>query len=119
MPPVTPGAGPSAARRSADPAGAMNRILLLLLLLLAGLQYALWFGQGGILEVHRLQQDILSQRAINTGLARRNRALAAEVADLKQGMAAVEERARTELGMVRPGETFYQVIEPGAPGGGR
>jgi cell division protein FtsB len=100
-------------------------VLVLLLALLGWLQYRLWFGGGGEREVAQLQAQVASQRHDNAGLQQRNDALAAEVEDLKSGEAAVEERARNELGMIRPGETFYRVIEPeqgtaadpGAPAG--
>lgn len=87
-------------------------VLVLLLALLAWLQYRLWFGGGGEREVVQLQAQVARQRHDNTGLQQRNDALAAEVEDLKSGEAAVEERARNELGMIKPGETFYRVIEP-------
>ena len=92
------------------------RVLLLALLLLLGLlQYRLWFGSGGQHEVEALHAQVAQQQAENLKLRQRNEALAAEVQDLKSGEAAVEERARSELGMVKPGETFYRVVE----GGGR
>lgn len=89
-------------------------VLLLLLVLLAWLQYRLWFGNGGEREVAQLRAQVQQQKRDNTGLQQRNDALAAEVEDLKSGEAAVEERARNELGMIKPGETFYRVIEPQA-----
>ncbi len=85
---------------------------LLLLVLLVALQVRLHVGSGGLQEVERLQQALEAQRVENEELRRRNAALAAEVEDLKSGDAAVEERARSELGMVRQDETFYRVIEP-------
>jgi cell division protein FtsB len=87
-------------------------LLVLLLALLAWLQYRLWFGNGGEREVAALQAQVQRQARDNTGLRERNDALAAEVQDLKSGEAAVEERARSELGMIKPGETFYRVVEP-------
>jgi len=87
-------------------------VLVLLLALLGWLQYRLWFGAGGEREVAQLRAQVERQRHDNAGLQQRNDALAAEVEDLKSGEAAVEERARNELGMIRPGETFYRVIEP-------
>ena len=87
-------------------------VLLLLLVLLGWLQYRLWFGSGGQREVEALQQQVRQQAHDNAGLTQRNEALAAEVEDLKSGEAAVEERARSELGMIKPGETFYRVVEP-------
>lgn len=89
-------------------------VLLLLLVLLGWLQYRLWFGNGGEREVAQLRAQVQQQKRDNTGLQQRNDALAAEVEDLKSGEAAVEERARNELGMIKPGETFYRVIEPQA-----
>jgi cell division protein FtsB len=74
------------------------------------LQYPLWFGSGGVFAVWQLERETAAQRAENTRLRERNAALQAEVNDLKQGSAAIEERARTELGMVKKGETFYQVV---------
>ena len=88
-------------------------LVLLLVLLLASLQYKLWFGNGGQREVDALRARVAKQEAENLGLQQRNEALKAEVEDLKSGEAAVEERARSELGMVKPGETFYRVIEDG------
>ncbi|HTL14839.1 MAG TPA: cell division protein FtsB [Thermomonas sp.] len=86
-------------------------LLVVLALLLAGLQYTLWLGNGGQREVAALRAQVAGQEAENVRLRQRNEALAAEVQDLKAGEAAVEERARSELGMVKPGETFYRVIE--------
>jgi cell division protein FtsB len=84
----------------------------LLLLVLAGLQYKLWWGEGGLREAHALQQRVGEQHTENARLQQRNDALEAEVEDLKSGEAAVEDRARSELGMIKPGETFYRVVEP-------
>ena len=91
-------------------------LLLGLALLLGWLQYRLWLGDGSWGEVTALQNQVAHQKRDNEGLQQRNDALAAEVEDLKSGEAAVEERARSELGMVKPGETFYRVVE-GAPAG--
>jgi cell division protein FtsB len=85
-----------------------------LLVLLVLLQYRLWLGEGGMREVTRLRAEIGMQRGENQQLKDRNRTLAAEVQDLKKGTTAIEERARTDLGMVGPGETFYQVVPKGA-----
>ena len=87
-------------------------LLLVLLALLGWLQYRLWFGSGGQREVEALQRQVQQQAHDNAGLKQRNEALAAEVEDLKSGEAAVEERARSELGMIKPGETFYRVVDP-------
>ena len=89
------------------------RILLLLLLVLVGLiQYPLWVGRGGWLSVWDMQQQVASQRTINDGLRARNLALIAEVEDLRSGTEASEERARAELGMMRQGELFVQILPP-------
>ena len=90
-------------------------LLALLALLLAFLQYKLWLGSGGQREGAALRAQVARQEAENLKLEQRNEALKAEVEDLKSGEAAVEERARSELGMVKPGETFYRVIEDGKP----
>ena len=88
------------------------RVLLLALVALLGiLQYRLWFGNGGRQAVEALDARVQEQSRQNEGLGQRNDALAAEVADLKSGEAAIEERARNELGMIRPGETFYRVVD--------
>ncbi|MDQ3287080.1 MAG: cell division protein FtsB [Pseudomonadota bacterium] len=88
------------------------RVLLVLLVgLLALLQLRLWTGEGGMRSVAVLEEGVQSQSRENVGLQQRNAALAAEVEDLKTGEAAVEERARSELGMILPGETFYRVVE--------
>ncbi len=84
----------------------------ILVILLALLQYRLWLADGGLIEVYQLRQQVEQQRAENERLRERNRALAAEVRDLKEGLEAVEARARSELGMVGEGETFYRVVEP-------
>ena len=86
--------------------------LLALLALLAALQAKLWLGAGGLPDSRALRDTVTAQRAENARLQQRNDALSAEVEDLKSGEAAVEERARSELGMVKPGETFYRVVEP-------
>jgi len=80
--------------------------------LLVLLQYRLWLGDGGIADVRRIGRAVEEQRRTNARLYERNQALKGEVRDLKQGLEAVEERARSELGMIREGETFYQIVEP-------
>jgi cell division protein FtsB len=80
------------------------------LLVLVGLQQRLWFGDGGLAEVADLERRIRAQTAENARLAERNRALEAEVQDLKTGLEAVEERARRDLGMIRRDETFYLLV---------
>ena len=88
--------------------------VLLLAGLFAGLQAKLWLGAGGWREAQALQETVEAQRSENARLQQRNDALSAEVEDLKSGETAVDERARSELGMVKPGETFYRVVEPNA-----
>ncbi len=91
------------------------RILILALAgMLVLLQARLWVSDGGLREVWRLTTEVERRTEENDKLAARNAALEAEVLDLKQGVAAAEERARTELGMIQSGETFYQ-IAPAAP----
>ncbi len=87
-------------------------------LLLALLQYALWFGTGGILNLVRLKREIAAQQTQNASMQTGNRALAAKVLDLRQGLASVQDLARSQLGMVKKGETFYQVIQQRGAGGG-
>lgn len=90
----------------------MYRILLLsLLVLLTALQYRIWFGDANLFELSRLKQEIIEQGANNDKLLLRNHQLEAEVNDLRKGLLAIEERARSELGMVKPNETFYQLID--------
>lgn len=89
----------------------MKALIAVLVVLLVSLQFKLWFGDGNLVEVWRLQQAIETQQIENKGLKERNVALEAEVKDLKQGIEAIEERARSELGMIKKGETFFQVIE--------
>ena len=93
---------------------AMARLLALILIaVLILLQLKLWIGAGGWREVEQLQATVATQTGENAKLQQRNAALAAEVDDLKSGEAAIEERARAELGMIKPGETFYRIVEPG------
>jgi cell division protein FtsB len=85
---------------------------IVLALALALLQYKFWFGQGNWRQVEQLRAQIQTQQTENRELLRRNKALAAEVKDLKSGVDAVEERARNEMGMIKAGETFYRVVDP-------
>ena len=79
------------------------------------LQYRLWLSEQGLREVSRLQSAVDAQTTANHEQSERNRQLAAEVTDLKGGLAALEERARSELGMVGNSETFYQVVTAATP----
>jgi cell division protein FtsB len=89
----------------------MKMIVSLLVILLLALQYKLWIGPGSLAEVWRTHQSIQAQTRENISLMERNRALDAEVSDLKQGRDAIEERARSELGMIGRDEVFYQIID--------
>jgi cell division protein FtsB len=84
-------------------AGALLTVVLLM-------QYRLWLSNDGVRELSRLSEAVDRQKAENTELEERNQQLVAEVADLKAGMTAIEERARSELGMIGRNETFYQVV---------
>jgi cell division protein FtsB len=84
---------------------------LVALLLLGGLQYRLWVGDGSLAHVTQLKQQIDEQARENEQLLERNRVLTAEVIELKQGLETVEERARHELGMVKEGETLFQLSD--------
>ena len=95
----------------------MKILITLLIVVLILLQYKLWFGEGNLVDMWRLRTAIEAQAKENQRLRERNLALEAEVKDLKQGLEAVEERARSELGMVKKGETFYQIIEDGNQSG--
>ena len=89
------------------------RLLAVILIALVGLiQYPLWLGKGGWFRVWSLQGQVAEQREINEGLRARNAALAAEVQDLQSGTGALEERARGDLGMIREGEVFVQILPP-------
>ncbi|HET8942964.1 MAG TPA: cell division protein FtsB [Rudaea sp.] len=90
----------------------LRYIALILLVLLIALEIKLWAGEGGMRDVWRLQHRLAEQKAQNQALKQRNDKLAAEVHDLKSGTGAIEERARSELGLIKPGETFYQVVPP-------
>jgi cell division protein FtsB len=92
----------------------MRLLPLVLAAMIALIQYPLWLGKGSWLRVWEVEQQIRAQREINRKLQTRNSALDAEVRDLKQGLEAVEERARSELGMIRQDEIFFQIVEPTA-----
>jgi len=90
----------------------MKWIIIVLILLFIALQMKMWAGDGSFSEVNQLSNAVDSQRLENKKIKERNDSLAAEVKDLKQGLEAVEERARSELGMIKKkNETFYQIIE--------
>ncbi len=89
----------------------MRLLIVVLVALVVALQYRLWVGAGSLADLHGLQQEIAGQRQDLDRLRMRNQELQAEVEDLRTGEAALEERARGELGMIKPGEAFIQVIE--------
>ena len=89
----------------------MKAMIATLAILFVLLQFKLWFGDGSIKDGWRLNESIDKQSIENAQLKERNQALIAEVDDLKQGLEAIEERARSELGMIKKGETFYQVVD--------
>lgn len=88
---------------------------LLLIILLIALQADLWLGKGGMREIHTLRGSVAAQKAQNAKLKQRNQKLAADVKALKHGDKAVQARARNNLGLVKPGEVFYQVVGPVPP----
>jgi len=93
----------------------MRLLLIALTLCLMLLQARLWISAEGMREVWRLQEQVFERTDENRALEARNAVLEAEVRDLKQGLAAVEERARVELGMIAPGETFFQITPQPVP----
>lgn len=93
----------------------MRALSFILVGLLLALQYPLWLGKGSWLKVWELDRSLAQQRDANARLKARNDAMDAEVRDLKQGLEAVEERARLGLGMIRQDEVFYQVVAQAAP----
>jgi cell division protein FtsB len=91
----------------------MKVLSLALIGLIALIQYPLWLGKGSWFRVWEVDQQIRSQRDKNAKLQTRNNILDAEVRDLKQGLDAIEERARSEMGMVKQDEIFFQLLAPG------
>lgn len=89
----------------------MKWLIVLFACLFLLLQYQLWVGDSSLAEVSALKKQLKQQQIENEKLDARNRALAAKVRDLKQGLDAIEEYARDELGMIKEGETFYQIIQ--------
>lgn len=96
----------------------MRILIAILLLLLVLLQFKLWFGEGGFRDVARLEQRVAEQARSNEELLQLNNELEAEVEDLRERLDAVEERARSELGLIKEDEEFYQVVPPPPDGGG-
>jgi cell division protein FtsB len=89
----------------------MRILILILVAFLVALQFRLWVGEGSLADLHGLKREIASQEEELDALRARNQELQAEVMDLREGIEALEERARRDLGMIKPGEIFIQVIE--------
>lgn len=89
----------------------MGKLTLLLIAILAWLQYSLWLGKNGIHDYVQVKDDVAAQEIVNSRLKMRNEQLFAEINDLNDGQDAIEERARTELGMIKPGESFYRMVK--------
>lgn len=89
----------------------MKLLTLILVALIALLQYSLWLGKGSWLRVWEVDQQVKAQKEANKKLQTRNASMDAEVRDLKQGHDAIEERARNELGMIKQDEIFFQILE--------
>lgn len=87
------------------------RLVSIILLALALIQYPLWLGKGGWMRVREAEQQLAVQNRVNADLEARNAKLSAEVKDLREGAGAVEERARYELGMLKEGELFVQIVD--------
>ena len=96
----------------------MKALATCLCALLVALQWRLWFGEGSLQQVSRLREEARAARAEVLRLEERERALAAEVTDLKSGLEAIEERARSELGMIDEHETFFRFVPEADTGGG-
>ena len=90
----------------------MRLVIVVLVLLILYLQYGLWYTRGGKHDVDKLKVSVAEQKDEIARLKERNRSLAAEVMDLKQGLEAVEERARSEMGMIKNGEVFFRITDP-------
>ena len=96
----------------------MKILVAVLILLLIGLQYKLWFGDGSLSEVVQLSRELEIQKRKLQELEQRNKILEAQVLDLQNGLDAFEEKARNDLGMIKQGETFIQLIPEENSGGG-
>lgn len=95
----------------------LQLLLIVLVVVVFGLQVRLWWGEGSFGEVANLKRQLAQQRSELSDLNERNAILQAEVDDLKKGLAAVEARARSELGLVRKGETYFQLLDPAKTSG--
>ncbi|HEX5485979.1 MAG TPA: cell division protein FtsB [Limnobacter sp.] len=90
----------------------LKLISLVLIALLAILQYPLWFGKGGLMRVHELNRQVAEQKSVNESLRLRNQQMEGDVRSLSDGVEAVEERARNDFGMVKNGEVYIQLVQP-------
>lgn len=90
----------------------MKLAIAILLVIFVGLQYRLWVGDGSLSEVVRLKSDLRIQQALVEKLTQRNRILESRVIELQSGTSAIEELARKDLGMIKKGEVFFQIVEP-------
>lgn len=93
----------------------MKILIAVLILILIGLQYRLWIGDGSFADIDRLDEQVSVQELENAELEERNSTLVSEVEELQTGMDAIEEHARNELGLIREGETFFLIIEEESP----
>ena len=89
----------------------MRKLALILLAVLFWLQYSLWLGKNGVHDYMRVKNEVAALKTLNMTFKARNERLFAEIDDLNEGREAIEERARAELGMIKPGEFFYRIIE--------
>ncbi|MXP67763.1 cell division protein FtsB [Pantoea sp. Aalb] len=89
----------------------MEKLVLLLLILLGWFQYSFWLGENGIYDYKRINENIILQQEYNSKIKKVNSQLIIEIEDLNCNLDAIEERARSELGMIKPGETFYRFIQ--------
>ncbi|MDT8428636.1 MAG: cell division protein FtsB [Pseudomonadales bacterium] len=89
----------------------MRALILALVVILLVFQYRLWVGEGSMAQLRQLEQQVQAEQMANADLRQRNQRLEQEVLDLKNGMEAIEERARSELGMIKEDETFYLIVD--------
>lgn len=89
----------------------MKWIIAILIVIILGLQYRLWFGEGSVEQIVQLQREIDKQKIENASLEERNRVLIAQIRELKEGTESIEAKARTDMGMIKEGETFYFITD--------
>ncbi|SPP32395.1 Cell division protein FtsB [Arsenophonus endosymbiont of Aleurodicus floccissimus] len=92
----------------------MRKLALILLAVFCWLQYSLWFGKNGVHDYLRIKSEVVALETLNTTFKVRNERLFAEIDDLNEGREAIEERARSELGLIRPEESFYRIVNENA-----